>query len=437
MPNILAAFLSGDRETTTRLFDMFYAVLPSFAKLNHPIAQVAVTRLILDSRVKLADFPAFLESLGIKLDAGVSGQAAIVTLQMPLLHRSVRDFCEFLDAGVKDTVQELFSCLLPGDWQCFYRSVEAGLFMEQNRLDEALGAAREAYAGLTEDTANEIRFGVSVGLAELCALKSEHEESRLVLDGLQQWIRAHNTQYLLKNLAAYQEREKIWDSSRKAAEDWLKNYFVSDNAQGEFYKIYQSFTTARAYMVLSMTDQATATLEQLRQLGGDLDRPLDVAEADVLLSIVDWKLGKKKEARDRLYRTLLDLQPRGFIRVVANEGEAVLPILTAVIRKLEQEPDSRPEVCRFVKEVHVAAYERSKRFKGLTHDLELKAVTLSPKQALVLELLSKGYKNAEIVELTGLSLNTIRTHTKIAYQKLEVTNVLDAVAKARQLGILR
>ena len=85
----------------------------------------------------------------------------------------------------------------------------------------------------------------------------------------------------------------------------------------------------------------------------------------------------------------------------------------------------------------MAAYERSKRFKGLTYKIKLKAVKMSPQQTLVLELLSKGHSNAEIIQITGLSLNTIRSHTKIAYKKLEVTNAFDAVVKAKQLNIIQ
>ena len=55
----------------------------------------------------------------------------------------------------------------------------------------------------------------------------------------------------------------------------------------------------------------------------------------------------------------------------------------------------------------------------------------------VLELLAKGYKFVEIVEETGLSLNTIRTHTKKAYQKLDVNNSSDAIIRAKHLGIIK
>jgi len=92
---------------------------------------------------------------------------------------------------------------------------------------------------------------------------------------------------------------------------------------------------------------------------------------------------------------------------------------------------------KFVKEVYYAAYDRAKYLRGITYNSENNIVIqLSPQQKRVLTLLSKGYNNSEIVEETGLTLNTIRTHTKLAYRKLEVTNALDAVTRARELGII-
>lgn len=63
-----------------------------------------------------------------------------------------------------------------------------------------------------------------------------------------------------------------------------------------------------------------------------------------------------------------------------------------------------------MKIVFIAAYEQSKYFKGINYNTDIVKVSLSPQQKHVLELLAKGYKNTEITELTGLSLNTIRTH---------------------------
>jgi len=437
MPNILAAFLRGNTERTAHLFDRLYASLPSFSEANHPFVGVLPTRLLLDFRIGLSDLLSFMESKGIKWGAKFPGQAAVITVQMPMLHRSVRDYHEFLDEETKEAVREVFSCILPGDSESFYMSVEAGLLMEQNRTGEALELALTAYNGMTEDTAVEVHFGVCVCLSEIYIVRSESERSRNVLARLHQWLDDNNALYLLKNLTAYKERQHLLDGDRVAAQRWLDNYFINDSAFGEFYKIYQNFTTVRALIILSEIPKAQSALAVMKELAEAMDRPLDAAEADVLTAILEWATGKKKVATSRLYEVLTKLQPYGFVRVVANEGRAVLPIITAIVKKMDRETEKDKVFYRFVKEIQLAAYEQARRFKSITHDLTLEVIKLSPRQTLVLDLLSKGHKNAEIIEITGLSLNTIREHTRVAYRKLEVTNAMDAVIRAKHLGLLK
>lgn len=437
MPKVLSAFLRGNAETVKQLFDMFYAVLPVLLSTANPLINTLPIRLLLDFRVKLADLPAFMNSLHIKKETNVPGQTAIITLQMPFAHRSVRNFYELLNARARDALHSVYSGILPGDYRLFYKSINAGLLAEQNKPDDAFPAALAAYNAITADTGNEVVFCVSIGLAELYLLKGETEKYRATLGALRRFIDKNKARYLLKNLTAYEARASLWEGDKKTAGEWLKNYFVSGNTFGELYRVYQNFTTVRAYIVSGETSKAMAALEQLKNLGQSMDRPLDAAEAEVLAAIVEWITGKKKKACGRLYGVLAALRPYGFIRIAADEGKAVLPILSAVIKKIEKEPQKDEELFRFIKEVRVAAYEQSMRFPGLTYGLNIKPVILSSKQAFVLELLSQGRSNAEIVKMTGLSLNTIKTHTKIAYQKLEVTNALDAIVEAKRRGIIK
>ena len=65
-----------------------------------------------------------------------------------------------------------------------------------------------------------------------------------------------------------------------------------------------------------------------------------------------------------------------------------------------------------------------------------KPVKLSKQQKQIITLLSKGYTNAMIVEETGLKITTIKTHTSLAYEKLDVNNAMDAVLKARELDLI-
>ncbi len=89
----------------------------------------------------------------------------------------------------------------------------------------------------------------------------------------------------------------------------------------------------------------------------------------------------------------------------------------------------------FVNNVYLAAYGVSKMRSGITANIQAKP-KLSRQQIKILSLLAQGYKREEILSLTGLSLGTVKTHTKLLYEKLNVGSAADAVAKGRELGII-
>ena len=61
---------------------------------------------------------------------------------------------------------------------------------------------------------------------------------------------------------------------------------------------------------------------------------------------------------------------------------------------------------------------------------------LSPRELEVLHLLAQGAANQEIAHQLVVSTGTVKAHTASIYRKLEVSNRTQAVARARQLGIL-
>ena len=64
------------------------------------------------------------------------------------------------------------------------------------------------------------------------------------------------------------------------------------------------------------------------------------------------------------------------------------------------------------------------------------AVPLSDRELEVLHLISQGRTNKEIARQLVVSPGTIKAHTASIYRKLDVANRTEAVARARQLGIL-
>jgi LuxR family maltose regulon positive regulatory protein len=61
---------------------------------------------------------------------------------------------------------------------------------------------------------------------------------------------------------------------------------------------------------------------------------------------------------------------------------------------------------------------------------------LSERELTVLELIAQGLSNREISERLFLALSTVKGHNRNIYGKLEVHRRTEAVARARELGLL-
>lgn len=66
----------------------------------------------------------------------------------------------------------------------------------------------------------------------------------------------------------------------------------------------------------------------------------------------------------------------------------------------------------------------------------VKTEGFSEREADVLLYLCHGYPNSEIAEQLGISQNTVKTHLKNIYSKLDVTNRTQAAAEAKLLNIV-
>ncbi|WP_246154793.1 response regulator transcription factor [Sphingobacterium allocomposti] len=66
----------------------------------------------------------------------------------------------------------------------------------------------------------------------------------------------------------------------------------------------------------------------------------------------------------------------------------------------------------------------------------LEKLKLNGREYEILQLLAKGYSNAEIATRIFLSLSTVKTHVSNLYSKMDVKSRTQAIAKAKQLRII-
>ena len=64
------------------------------------------------------------------------------------------------------------------------------------------------------------------------------------------------------------------------------------------------------------------------------------------------------------------------------------------------------------------------------------ALTLTRQQLAILAMLQEGHGNKEIARQLFVSVNTIKTHLRLLYEKMDVANRTACIEKARQMGLL-
>lgn len=429
------SWLTGDAKSFEQSVDKLKAAFPKILLKYRRFAESAFATFALDYRTPFAKL---IKQAALAVPVKFEGEemrSVSISMQMPFFHRSTRDYYELTDRKLHGILRKTYGRLLKDHFDLIMHALSAGLCLEQNKTGEALSEALLAVSMLTPKTVKEVRFSVNMHLAAVYLALGRTQDYSALIEEIKQFV-SRDARFLRPNFLAFTARVRLWSSNKNAAVLWLDNYFVNEDATLELYRLYQYFTTVRAYAVLGEYSKAKDLASRLRQLGRDFNRPQDCAEAGVLLSAVMWAQGDKDDALEMLETVLSEMQPHGFIRLIADEGAAVVPMLKKINNKIKSSSGKDTLDPVYVNSVYIAAVDVARHRSGIIADRESAAVKLSKQQKAILELYAKGYKREDLVDITGLSLNTIKTHTRKLYEKLGVNNAPDAVAKARELGLI-
>jgi LuxR family maltose regulon positive regulatory protein len=428
-------FIIGDAKNFEINIDKLKQHLPVIMLEYPKFAEYAINNISFDYRTPLGPQLDYLNELPSIVFQANEIKNSTYSFQMPFLHRGRRDFYKLADKKTYDKWVKISKRIIKNHYEQIIHGISAGFYLEQNRVNEALNEAQKANGELTGDTAKEIRFSVYMHLAAVYLALDKETELAALLEKVEMFIN-EDAEFLRPNFLAFTSKTELWNGETGAAREWLDHYFVNESVMIEPYKLYQHFTTIRAFAVLGEFEKAKALAVRVRKMGRDFHRPQDAAEAGVLLAACLWAEDIKEESQEIMETVLSEMQPYSFIRLIADEGAAVLQVLKKILGRIEHANYSGRLDSKYVNSVYITAYTISKRRGGIMAGLKPKPVKLSQQQKMIIRLLAQGYKRESIIERTGLSLSTVKTHINIAYSKLGADSAANAVVKARELGII-
>jgi len=240
---------------------------------------------------------------------------------------------------------------------------------------------------------------------------------------------------------------RVWVAQGRIceAQGWAHEQGLSVENELGYLREFDHITLARVLLARYLSDRANGSITEV---AGLLERLLKAAEeggrkGSVIEILVLQAIAY--HAQDDLPAALLPLQhalvlaePEGYVRMFIDEGSSMLHLLReASERKIM--PDYTNKL--------LAAFEAEKRKSEDKPDLppaipeghrdgEFLIESLSQRELKILQLIAQGLSNREIGERLFLALDTIKGHNRVIFDKLQVQNRTEAVARARELGLL-
>ena len=435
-------YLTGQRERFEHHLDELYRALPRIAAFDSRFVESATLSYSIDHRTTIIDkakrFSKFGRLIKRFTPNGLATTLVSFTQNLPYPHRSNVDYSAIaLEERGMELLGATFGPLLGTEWGYIQALIPASFAYERNHLGEALDGVLDAESALIPENKADGRICIGIMRHATLWQMGRKDEAAGAMACLEAYVES-DAPHFQHNLLAYQAKLALFDADARVAREWLDGYFVDVVDRIDLVRVFQHFTTARALAVLGRVEESEHLLKALLEFGRGFCRPLDIGEAGALLASLLWACGRREEALEALADALEVLQPYGFFRVVADEGASIEPVLKSLASHIARPDYGGPLARVFVQETLLASHDRAKRFRGVTANLTAndKPVRLSRQQARMLELLASGMSNAEIAEETGLSIPTIKSHTAAAYRKLDVHTAMDAVLKARELGLI-
>lgn len=230
----------------------------------------------------------------------------------------------------------------------------------------------------------------------------------------------------VRPIAAMRARIWIAQGDLSAAEAWVAERGLAPEDNAVYLHEFDHLTLARLLIASGAASSALVLLNRLHDSAEAAARAGSLLEIRTLQALALDAQGEDLRAADVLTRALESApEPDASVRLFVNEG----PAMTGLLRRVGQNPVVHPhigQVLRFAGNIEPAE----------TVATQLPGQLLSERELQVLRLLDSELSGPEIARQLFVSHNTLRTHTKHIFTKLDVTSRRAAVLRARELGLL-
>jgi len=434
----LRAFAQGNASEMILYIDEFYARHNEILAAYPTSEYTHLFMRIYDFRVSPSQMVGDIGALSVMPNIPISQWS--VSLHMPLLHRGIKDYSEISIGSIIENCMQMQSkigWLLGEEAPMLFKTLIAGLYYEQGELEKSYKYAAQAMSLIKNHFLAESIF-CAMSLM-ICVLDANYNkdtgspnEADVIIKSIARMIEDTKSYQLSHNYEALVARREFLAGNIKAAKSWLDTNPPQDPT---LWGMYSALTSCRAYICIEKYDAAIIMLMKILNIAKIFNRPLDITEAQILLAIAYWKKKGRFQthALDCLFDAVCTAYPFRHVQIFISDGAEITGMLYKLMKRAEQQKiDSG--LFSFIKLLRLKT--RDNQNIELPKRSVEPALVFTDKQRAVMHFLCQGKTYNEIADNLGIKRSSLRSHLKLIYSKLDVTNGMDAVAKINKMGLL-
>ena len=318
------------------------------------------------------------------------------------------------------------------------------LAREWNDLEGAL----TYYEDAAEMFSSSVEIGLPIVYLSLAMVKQNQGDdiaAQEFLDQAYQFSQA-STSTLLDDKLTEETQARFWITQGKSelAQEWLrsKGYLepsftdrLQPGDQRNISKVLTDqnvfLTLARLYLSEAQPDRALEIIEPMLEIYNEKGHIRRVIEILGLKALALQQQENTHAALHVLNQALTLAKPEGYRRTFLDEGESMAQLLYAAAAEGMHPTYTGSLLAAFSEEA-----PKTDPSAQVLDASEKLVEPLSQRELEVLGLIAEGLSNQEISQRLHITLSTVKGHTTQIYGKLNVNNRVQAVARARSLGLI-
>ncbi len=213
-----------------------------------------------------------------------------------------------------------------------------------------------------------------------------------------------------------------------AADNWLRTTDIAERFKvwtvrrtGGLHCDAPLLLAARVLIEREEYGEAAALLDEILPHAEETERVVAQIEAHIIRAILEARRGRLDDAQSAMHRALILASEPRYLRPFLDEGPSVAPLVERAAAGIP----NRDFATRLLGSLDVVAPRVPRTVEGL-----------SERELEVLKLVASGASNQEAGRKLFIAASTVKKHLENIYAKLAVGGRVEAIGRARELGLL-